>query len=303
MQGLTKVPVSVLICTKNEERNLEQCLKSVAWADDIVVLDSLSTDRTVSLARGLGARVVEREFDNFSAHKNWALDHIDFRHDWILILDADERVTEALAREIAGVMQGTQEPAGYYISRQNFFAGKWIRHGGWFPDWNLRLLRRGRGRYEARLVHEHMLLNGPSGFLKNPLVHHDYKGIERYFERHNHYTSLEAVEASRILAALAQPEVLPAKLRAQGPERRRFLKNLAYRYLPARSLCKFVWMYFLKLGFLDGRMGFRFSLLHAFHEYMISLKLEELKDPTSPMSQKYKDLQSAMGRQSSRNPE
>ena len=291
MQGLAGIPVSILICTKNEERNLEQCLKSAAWADDIVVFDSLSDDQTVPLAQSLGARVVEREFDNFSAHKNWALDNIDFRHDWILILDADERVTEALAQEIAGVVQGSpQENAGYYISRQNFFAGKWIRHGGWYPDWNLRLIKRGWGRYESRLVHEHVLLQGPAGFLKNSLVHYDYKGIERYFDRHNSYSSLEAVEAARTLAALNRPGALPAALRAQGPERRRFLKNLAYRYLPARSLVKFIWMYFIKLGFLDGRIGFRFCLLHTFYEYQISLKLKELQDPASPMAQKYKDL-------------
>ncbi len=234
--------------------------------------------------------MVQREFDNFSAHKNWALDTIDFRHDWILIVDADERVTPELAREIAAIVSGSPPHHGYYLARQNWFAGTWIRHGGWYPDYNLRLLRRGRGRYEARLVHEHILLEGSPGYLKNPLIHHDYKGIERYFERHNVYSSLEAVEAHRTLTAADQPGGLPADLWAKGPGRRRFLKNLAYRYLPGRALFKFIWMYFFKLGFLDGRMGFRFCLLHTFYDYQISLKLEELRDPQSPMSQKYKDM-------------
>jgi glycosyltransferase involved in cell wall biosynthesis len=284
-----KAPVSVLICTKNEERNLSACLESVSWADDCVVLDSFSDDDTVTIAGRGGARVVQREFDNFSAHKNWALDTIDFRHDWILIVDADERVTPELAREIAALVSGSPPHQGYYVARQNWFAGVWIRHGGWYPDWNLRLLRRGQGRYEPRLVHEHILLNGPPGYLQHPLIHYDYKGIERYFDRHNVYSSLEAVEAFRTLNAPG-PEGLPASLWAKGPGRRRFLKNLAYKYLPGRALFKFIWMYFFRLGFLDGRMGFRFCVLHTFHDYQISLKLEELRDPHSPMSQKYRDM-------------
>lgn len=285
-----KTPISVLICTKNEERNLAACLDSVSWADDCIILDSYSDDATVNIAQERGIRVVQRKFENFSAHKNWALDHLDFKHDWILIVDADERVTPDLAREITTLVAGSPPHHGYYLARQNWFAGVWIRHGGWYPNWNMRLLQRGRGRYEPRLVHEHILLDGPPGYLKNPLIHHDYKGIERYFDRHNVYSSLEAIEAYRTLTAPHQPQGLPASLLAKGPERRRFLKNLAYRYLPARCLIKFIWMYFIKLGFLDGRMGFRFCLLHTFYEYQISLKLEELRDPNSPMSQKYKDV-------------
>jgi glycosyltransferase involved in cell wall biosynthesis len=290
MLEINKLPVSVLICTRNEERNLTNCLEGVAWAAEVVVLDSYSDDETVNIARRMGARVVQRAFDNFSAHKNWALDNIDFVHDWTLIVDADERVSAALAREIAAVIARPGEICGYYLARQNFFCGKWIRHGGWYPDYNLRLLKRGRGRYESRLVHEHVVLDGPAGYLENPLVHYDYKGMERYFERHNTYSSLEAVEARRTLAAKQTGQSLPALLWAKGPARRRFLKNLAYHYLPGRSLVKFIWMYFIKLGFLDGRMGFRFCLLHTFYEYQISLKLEELQDPNSPLSQKFRDL-------------
>jgi glycosyltransferase involved in cell wall biosynthesis len=290
MAEIARPPVSVLICTKNEERNLPGCLESVAWAGDVVVFDSFSDDDTVKIAGQLGARVVQRQFDNFSAHKNWALDHVDFAHEWVLIVDADERVSQALAQEITAAVARPGEICGYYLARQNYFGGTWIRHGGWYPDYNLRLLKRGQGRYEARLVHEHVLLNGPAGHLKNPLIHHDYKGIERYFDRHNVYSSLEAVEARRTLTTPGQAQGLPALLGAKGPERRRFLKNLAYRHLPARSLFKFIWMYFIKLGFLDGRMGFRYCLLHTFYEYQVSLKLEELQDPDSPISQRYRDL-------------
>jgi glycosyltransferase involved in cell wall biosynthesis len=289
MAQLTGVPVSALICTQNEERNLARCMESLSWLDEVVVLDSYSSDETVNIAQALGARVIQRQFDNFAAHKNWALDHIDFSHHWVLIIDADERVTEALTAEIAAAVQQPSEICGYYLPRQNWFAGQWIRHGGWYPDWNLRLLKRGRGRYESRIVHEHVLLDGPVGFFKNYLIHYDYKGIERYFDRHNAYSSMEAVEAYRTLERQQDQRLLPAVFRTRGPERRRFLKNLAYRYLPGRALFKFIWMYFVKLGFLDGRRGFRFCLLHTFYEYQVSLKLEELQDPDSPLAQKYKD--------------
>ena len=206
-------------------------------------------------------------------------------------MDADERVTPDLAREIAALVSGSPPHHGYYLARQNWFAGTWIRHGGWYPDYNLRLLRRGRGRYEARLVHEHILLAGPPGYLKNPLIHYDYKGIERYFERHNVYSSLEAVEAYRTLTAPDQPGGCRRTFAGQGAGAPAVFKKsrlpVSARPAPCLNLsgCTSV-----KLGFLDGRMGFRYCLLHTFYDYQISLKLEELRDPQSPMSQKYKDM-------------
>ena len=140
-----KTPISVLICTKNEERNLGACLESVSWADDCIILDSYSDDETLNIAQERGVRVVQRKFDNFSAHKNWALDHLDFKHDWVLIVDADERVTPDLATEITALIANSPQHHGYYLARQNWFAGTWIKHGGWYPNWNMRLLRRGGG--------------------------------------------------------------------------------------------------------------------------------------------------------------
>ena len=201
MSNFKTISLSVLIPTKNEEINIAACINHVTWANEIIVFDSFSNDKTLDIAHQLGARVVQRKFDNFSAHKNWALEHIDFKNDWILIVDADERVTETLAAEIKVLWQNTSKFNGYYIARQNWFAGKWIRHGGWYPDWQLRLLKRGYARYESRLVHEHVLLEGPVGFLKSPLIHYEDKGIERYFERHNHYSSMEAAEIFKILTS------------------------------------------------------------------------------------------------------
>lgn len=281
-----KVPVSILIPTRNEERNLAECLEAVSWAEDIVVFDSFSADRTEAIARAAGARFIQRRFDNFSSHKNWALEHVPFLYPWVLIVDADERIPLELAQEIKQVFDDGPKYNGYYIARRNWFAGRPIRYGGWYPNWQMRLIRRGFGKYEDRIVHEHVIIEGPPGFLRTPLIHYDYKGIERYFERHNVYSSMEAVEAYRSLTGNLPSTVLPGSTKA-GAGRRRAMKMCAYRWIPARSLVKFVWMYIVRLGFLDGRIGFRFCLLHTFYEYQISLKMEELAKEGSPMREKY----------------
>lgn len=285
------IPVSVLVPTRNEEQNLDACLISVARFDEVIVFDSYSTDRTIEIAEKYGAKVVQREFDNFSVHKNWALDNISFRHEWVMIIDADERVESGLADEINNIVS-RENPTidGYFISLKYMFAGVWMRHGGWYPGWQLRLFRRGLARYESRIVHEHVLLDGKSGYLANHLLHQDWKGIERYFDRHNAYSSMEAVEAFRTLNQMeGKSNQVKSSLFSKGPEHRRYLKLMAYRFLPFRPLFKFFWIFFIRGGFLDGRIGFRFCLLHTFYEYQVSLKFEELSNPESPLHQKYRD--------------
>ena len=284
--------VSAVIPTKNEERNLTECLAALGFAAERIVLDSHSDDRTREIAEAAGARIVRRTFDVFSTHKNWALDTIDFAHDWILLVDGDERVTPALAAEIRDIVEAhdpgdSEAPVAWYIPRRNFFEGRWIRHGGMYPDYQMRLLRRGRARYEDRIVHEHMVAEGPVGYCRNHFIHYDSKGIERYFERHNHYTSLEAVEVHRLLEK-GVVGALVGHLFGSAPQRRRALKNFAYRYMPARWLTLFLYMYVVRLGFLDGRIGFRYALIRAFHEYQIDLKLIELRNPDSPIREKYR---------------
>lgn len=287
-------PVSVLIPTRNEERNIAACLDGVAFAAERIVYDSYSDDATLEIARARGARIVQRRFDVFSAHKNWALDNIDFAHDWILLVDADERVTPDLAAEICAVVEADRAagrggglPVGYYIPRRNLFAGRWIRHCGMYPDYQLRLFRRGRARYEDRIVHEHMLVDGPEGRLTHHFLHQDDKGIERFIDRHNVYSSLEAVEIHRLLTGRAADTIKPS-FRRKGPPRRRALKNFAYRHLPFRPLCVFLYMYLGKAGFLDGRVGWRYCRLRAIYEYQISLKLIELRNPKSEMWDRYR---------------
>ena len=283
------VPVSVVIPTRDEERNIEACISSIAWAGEIIVFDSHSTDATLALAEKNGARIVQRVFDTFAVHKNWALDNIEFSHDWVLLLDADERITDALSAEIRDAVARSDGPDGWYIARRNMFCGKWLRHGGVYPDYNLRLFRRGKARYEDRIVHEHMILDGEAGYFDNHLLHEDDKGIERYFDRHNHYTTLEAVEILRNRKRNTGAR-LGGSLGRQGPERRRALKNFAQTYLPFRPVFVFIYMYIFKLGILDGRMGLRYCLLKMFFEYEIELKVKELEIPGSPLRKKFSHL-------------
>jgi glycosyltransferase involved in cell wall biosynthesis len=272
------VPLSVIIPTRNEERNLRPTLESVKnWADQIVVFDSFSNDRTLEITREFGVDVVQRKFDNFSTHKNWALDNLSIRNPWILFLDADERLTPELRREIGQVVVDEGGQNGYYIARNNYFMGHRIRHCAMYPDWQLRLFRRGKGRYEERIVHEHILIEGLAGYLKNPLEHNDLKGLERWLDRHNAYTSMEALEVRRVLGR-NHSQRIPAKLTSRGPERTRVFKEWAYRYLPFRALFVFTWMYLLRGGFLDGRIGFRYCALRAFVDYQISLKVLEMRE-------------------------
>lgn len=278
---MTALPLTVIVPTLDEERALPDCLESVrGWAEQVIVFDSYSTDDTPAIAERAGVPVVRRVFDDFATHKNWALDNLPIRHRWVLFVDADERLTPELRAEIGRVLAADGRGyAGYYVGRRNHFMGRWIRHGGWYPNWNLRLFRRDRGRYERRVVHEHVLLDGPAGFLKADLLHEDVKGLERYVGRHNVYSSLEAIELDRLLRGDTDGRLAGRWLR-RGPAQRRWLKEAAYRFLPARPLAKFLWMYVFRLGFLDGRVGFRYCVLQMFYEYQVSLKLLELRTAT-----------------------
>lgn len=272
-----KTPVSFIIPTRNEESNIRATIESVIdWADEIFVLDSYSEDQTVPIANGLGVQVAQRRFDNFSAQKNWALDNLPLRNEWVFFIDADERVSRELKDELNDVLRFPNSTDGYYVPRKNHFMGRWIRHAGMFPDWQLRLFKHRLGRYENRLVHEHVLLNGHAGYLRAPLEHDDFKGLARWFDRHNVYTTMEAQEIIRLTLADSSGRIR-SRLLTPGPERTRLIKEVAYRYLPCRAAFVFIWMYLLRGGFLDGRIGFRYCLLKAFVDYQTSLKVLELR--------------------------
>jgi glycosyltransferase involved in cell wall biosynthesis len=270
------VPVSVLVPTLDEALNLPECLQSVAWADEVFVVDSFSSDRTVEIARGHGAHVEQHAFESYSRQKNWALETLPFRNEWVLIVDADERVTPELQREIQAVLPDSA-CAGYYLNRRFIFLGTWIRHAGWYPSWNLRLFRHRLGRYDDREVHEHVVLDGPSGYLRSDLLHFDRRGLDAFVARHNCYATLEA--AARFKAECNAPDraKLPVGLLASPVQRKRFLRERIWPKVPAKPLMLFVYMYLMRRGFLDGRAGLALCVFHAYQEFMVGLKLGELR--------------------------
>ena len=268
--------VSVLVPTLEEELNLTECLRSVEWADEVFVVDSFSRDRTVEVARSSGATVVQHAFESYSRQKNWALDTLPFRNDWVLILDADERATSGLRCEIEATLRNT-DCAGFYVNRRFIFLGAWIRHAGWYPSWNLRLFRHRLGRYDDREVHEHVVLNGVAGYLRNDLLHLDRRGLEAFVARHNRYSTLEAAARFKTERDAPDRARLPLSLLGSPVQRKRFLRERIWPRVPAKPLALFVYMYLVRRGFLDGRAGLALCVFHAFQEFMVGLKLAELR--------------------------
>ncbi|WCJ59713.1 glycosyltransferase family 2 protein [Fontisphaera persica] len=279
--------VSVLIPTFNEENNIAFCINSVSWADEVVVVDSASQDATRETAKAIGATVVEFKWNGkYPKKKNWALENIRWRNEWVLILDADEQITPGLAAEIKDVLR---QPAcdGYYINRRFMFLGKWIRHCGYYPSWNLRLFKHRLGRYEKidvgdigsgdNEVHEHVVLKGKAGYLQNDMLHYAYPDIHTWIEKHNRYSSWEAAI-----------EVGGANLSEKGigksQERRRKLR-LWSRKLPFRPTLRFIYSYFIQGGILDGAAGWRFCRLLAMYERMIVFKIKEKRDSNKAVNQ------------------
>lgn len=265
--------VSILILTLNEEANLPGCLASVAWSDDIVVFDSHSTDATAAIAEAAGARVVQRRFDNYAAQRNAALNEVAYRHPWVLMLDADERVTPELRDEIVTVLAQRNDFALYRMRRRDMFMGRWLKRSSGYPTWFGRLMRIGRVRVE-REINEEYHADGSVGLLQEHLLHYPFNnGLARWVERHNRYSDMEA----RMLLVERQGHWNWHELWVRDPVRRRkALKQLAYR-MPARPLMVFLYLYAVRGGLLDGAPGFIFCFLRSFYELLIDLKTQELR--------------------------
>jgi len=269
--------VSVLIITYNEEINLPGCLDSVAWSDDVVVFDSHSSDRTVEIARQRGARVFQRRFDDFGTQREAARVEVDYRHEWVLAVDADERPDDRLVKEIQEVAaRGEGGPNAYRMRRKDHFMGRWIKHSTLYPSWFVRLYRHRQVRYEKRAVHEYPEVEGEIGELGGHLLHHGFnKGLGEWMAKHNRYAAMEARENLRALSSKTMDWA--GLLAVTSPvRRRRALKELSMR-MPFRSLLRFLYMYVLRRGFLDGRAGLTYCRLIAFYEYLIVLNLKELR--------------------------
>jgi glycosyltransferase involved in cell wall biosynthesis len=266
------VSVSILILTLNEEINLPGCLESVAWSDDIIVFDSFSSDNTVEIAKSAGARVVQRNFDNYAAQRNAALNDIEYKHPWILMIDADERPTRELIQEIhKAISPKDRETNLYRVRRKDMFWGKWLRRSSGYPTWFGRLFKAGTVRVE-REINEEYHTDGKVGYLYEHLIHYPFnKGINNWLEKHNIYSSMEAEK----LLKETQLKLKSKKLFSSDPAvRRKFLKQMAFR-IPYRPFLVFCYLFFLRLGFIDGLAGLTYCRLRAIYEYMIDLKVKE----------------------------
>lgn len=279
----TIMSVSILILTLNEEQNLPNCLQSVRWSDDIVVFDSFSTDRTVEIAKSVGARVIQRRFDNWAAHQNWAVQNIQFKHPWVYYSDADEIVPSELRDEMCAVTSDASAGhVAYRVRYKNFFCDRWIRHCGIYPVWVLRLFRPDKIHWE-RLVNPVPIINGSEGRLGNHFHHFSFnKGYEAWFEKHNKYSSQEAEEGIKTIQEGFRDWAGLLSFR-DGSRRRRAQKELSFR-LPFRPTLRFMYMYFFRLGFLDGWEGLTYCRLLSMYEYLIVLKMKEQRRRTKGLS-------------------
>lgn len=267
--------ISILVLTKNEENNLSQCLETVKWSDDLHVLDSYSTDRTVDVAKAEGASLWYREFDCFSAQQNWALRNITFRYPWVFYFDADERVTPELGRTMLATVKDPGEKVAFRIQRRDFLLDTWLRHVQLSPFY-LRLFRPEKMSYE-RLGHPVSVPDGPVGTITGYLDHYPFsKGIGDWITRHNFYSTQEAQQIVANRALNSTVSVRKAIFEKDFHERRRSQKELFYR-VPLRPVVKFLLTYFARLGFLDGKAGLTYATLQAVYEYMIVLKTQEIE--------------------------
>ncbi|MDD5085529.1 MAG: glycosyltransferase family 2 protein [Candidatus Omnitrophica bacterium] len=230
--------LSVVIITLNEEGNIRRCLESVRWADEIVLVDSYSTDKTLDKARAFSPRVFQRRFDNFASQKNFALEKARF--DWVLSVDADEVVDQSLKEEIRAKLSLAEPYDGYCMPRRNYFLGKELRHGGIGEDLQLRLFRKDKARF-ANLVHERVTVNGKVEELKNPIYHYSFETMDDYFRKFRQYTTLEA-----------------ALLKEEN-------KKVTLLDIYLKPYLRFIYTYFIKLGFLDGFKGFFFYVLSSLY--------------------------------------
>jgi glycosyltransferase involved in cell wall biosynthesis len=248
--------LSVTVITLNEEKNLRRCLESAAFADEIIVLDSGSRDRTLAVAREFTNQVFQESWQGFAQQKNSAQDKAS--GPWILNIDADERVTPELREEILGVIHGETLLAGYKIPRKNFFCGQWIRHGGWYPNYQLRLYQKDAGRFSPREVHEQVQVKGKTGALKAPLEHFTYQSISDYLQRMDRYSDLSAQQYWLEGKKISWPEIL------------------------FRTKYTFFKMWVLQRGFLDGANGLLLAVLYSYYTFVKYSKLKEkfLSDDT-----------------------
>jgi glycosyltransferase involved in cell wall biosynthesis len=274
-----KAQLSLLVPCKNEEANLDRCLASVSWVDEVFLVDSQSTDRTAKSAQEHEAKLVQFEYKGgWPKKKNWALENLPFSHEWVLILDADECLPPEAEKEIRNVVSNANERhSGYWINRRYFFLGKPLKHA-YFPNWNLRLFKHKLGRYEKitdlntdsgdNEVHEHVVVKGTTGRLNSIMDHYAFPTIDSFVEKHNRYSNWEAVieSSSTDEGSALQHDAVRGKRRLRR----------VFRKLPFRPTLRFLYVYFWQKGILDGWEGYVFAKLHSQYEFLSKAKAKAI---------------------------
>ncbi len=277
------LPLTVIIPVRNEAHNLPRCLESLKGVGEVYVIDSQSTDGTVSMAQSHGAKIVQFHYaGGWPKKRQWAMDKLPLAYDWILLLDADEVLTPELADEIQKAIRDPHTD-GCYIALQMYFFGRRLRHSG-ASFWKLSLFRKGLGRYECRLqdqdasmadmeVHEHIVVTGATRKLLHPLIHHNVESLSRYIQKHNEYSNWEA----RVwLDGVHGEENIPPSLWGTQAQRRRWLRR-SFLWLPGSPVVFFLYKYVLSLGFLDGVPGLIYCALQGIQFFHIKAKVYELR--------------------------
>jgi len=282
---MTNPKVTVIVLTFNEEANLPGLIGSINGLDcRTLVVDSFSTDRTLEIARAAGFTIAQHEFENYGAQRNWAQDNLDVNTEWVLHLDADERLTPELVEEINGaVSRNDPRYDGYMLRKRSVFLGKWIRHGGHYPSYHLRLYRKSRGKCEDRLYDQHYLVDGPVGRLKHDYIDIITADLHSWSTRHLRWAGLEARE---MVSASSTGQVNP-RLAGNPIERRRWMRQRVYRNLPlfVRPVGYFLYRYVIRLGFLDGTEGLIFHFLQGFwYRFLVDAKIYEERLSNRPRS-------------------
>lgn len=274
-----KLSISAIILTHNEETNLEHCLESIAgWTNEIIVVDSYSSDKTLEISRKYTNKIYQHPFENYSSQRNWALREIPLNSEWILNLDADQRVSPELKNKLSDVFLGSisEDINGFLIRRRTIFMGRWIRHGGHYPVYIAALFRRGRGLYEDRLYDQHAIITGEIELIDCDIIDNVCESLEKFIECHNLWAMLEAKE---IFLKKISGSRIEGKWSGNPLEKRRLWKEYYYRLpLFLRPFLYFVYRYFFRLGFLDGKEGLIFHVLQGFwYRFLVDAKLYGLK--------------------------
>lgn len=279
-----KLPISVIILTYNEEKNIEHCLKSVyEWVDEIFIVDSFSNDETLNIAKRYTDKIYQHPFENWSSQRNWAQENLPVKNDWVFHLDADERATPELFKELEKFFSSPDDSIdGFMISRRTIFMGRWIKHGGHYPAYHTRIFRKGSGRCEDRLYDQQFYVKGKVKILNADIIDTITTDIDTWISRHIKWSTQEALEIMKRLNCSdfsGKEYVIKGNIKGNPVEQRRWWKEMYYRFPPfIRPLIYFIYRYIFRLGFLDGKEGLVFHFIQGFwYRFLVDVKIYEMR--------------------------